>query len=147
MMEAARDAPYSSLMSIISSSVIFSRFLEPNSSISANLGRRKKLAKRSQRFSSLNGLSSGKRRSRWASSCTAVKRSFSTLLFRIEIENHQRMLLISPGAHSENILGKISCKYHDTFSFQESQDTGNGSITTMPLLTKKVGSMDGIFKG
>ena len=37
-MDAARDAPYSSLMSIISSSVIFSRFLEPNSSISANLG-------------------------------------------------------------------------------------------------------------
>ena len=78
--------------------------------------------------------------------CREAKFLYATL-FRIEIENHQRMLLISPGAHSEDILWKISSKYHDTFSFQESQDTGDRSITAMPLFTKKVGSMDGIFKG
>ena len=78
--------------------------------------------------------------------CREAKFLYATL-FRIEIENHQRMLLICPGAHSEDIIRESCSKYHDAFSFQESQDAGDRSITAMPLFTKKVGSMDGIFKG
>ncbi|CUQ44355.1 Uncharacterised protein [Segatella copri] len=79
-------------------------------------------------------------------SCREAKTFYCCFLLT-HIQNHQRMLLICPGAHSKDIIRESCSKYHDTFSFQESQDAGDGTITAMPLLTKKVGSMDGIFKG
>ena len=78
-------------------------------------------------------------------SCRETKFLYATL-FWIKIENHQRMLLICPGTHSENIIRESSSKYHDAFSFQESQNAGDGTITAMPLFTKKTGCLDGIFQ-